>query len=109
MGKFWALPLAAMVVGISAGFAATPAQADDQAAFHAACLKISPGQEAMCSCLAAEAMAKADPQLRADLILSMAQPAKYTAKAQKGGIPPEEMTRWIDFSSESAAKCHVDN
>ena len=39
MGKFWALPLAAMVMGISAGFTATPAQADDQTAFHAACPK----------------------------------------------------------------------
>ncbi len=109
MDKLWALPMAAMVFGLLAGFGGAPALADDQSAFKAGCLKVSPGRDAICSCLAAEAMSKADPQLRADLILSMAQPAKYTAKAQNGGISADEMTRWIDFSSESAAKCHVDN
>lgn len=108
MNKTKLLPVVVLVMSIGGGVGVVPAWADDQASFKAACVHVSPGQVAMCTCLAEFAMT-ADPQLRGDMILSMANPAKYRTKAEAGKISSAEMGRWIQFNGASGRKCHVDD
>lgn len=110
MQKLKFVPLLVLLAGgLAAPLPALAAGGASQAAqFRAACIHVSPDKPAMCACLASFVMS-VDPQLRADIILSMANPAKYRAKAEAGKISHAEMNRWIQYNGASGRKCHVDD
>jgi len=81
----------------------TPAE---QAAYVAACVKVSPTLKTQCTCRAAAAM-KYSPQLRADIMLSMSNPTKYAARSRS--IPHSEIVEWETFSADSAKQCGIDD
>src|SRR3569833_2337402 len=85
-----------------------PAMADDQSAYYAACVKVSPGLRSACACRAKASM-KASPELRQDIILSMSNPSAYTAKARAGKVSSDIIHQWEIFSADSAKQCGVDN
>jgi hypothetical protein len=84
------------------------AMADDQSAYYAACVKVSPGLKSACACRAKASM-KASPELRQDIILSMSNPNAYTAKARAGKVSNDIIHQWEIFSADSAKQCGVDN
>jgi hypothetical protein len=87
---------------------AAPARADDHAVYYSACVKQTSGNIKMCGCLATLAMA-ADPQLRADMILSMTNPEKYrTTRAPHVPNNGPEMGKWEQFDVDAQKKCGMD-
>ena len=107
-GMRWA-SAAAMAVGLLAGGFGTilPAQADEHAVYYGACVKQS-GNTHLCACLADLAMV-ADPQLRADMIMSMSNPGKYRA-TRAPHVPNNgpEMQAWEKFDVDGNKKCGMD-
>jgi len=102
--------VAAGLLLLLGGFGAAPAQAaaDEHAAYYNACVRVSPGLKAACACRADAAM-KASPELREDIILSMANPGAYAAKARSGKVSANIIHQWEQFSADSARTCHIDN
>ena len=96
-------------VVLAAGSAAPPvaAAADEHAAYYNACVHQS-GNTHLCGCLADIAMT-IDPQLRADMILSMANPDKYRA-TRAPHVPNNgpEMQAWEQFDVAGNKKCGMD-
>jgi glycerol dehydrogenase-like iron-containing ADH family enzyme len=94
---------------LTGGFGfALPAFADDHAVYYGACVKQTGGNKTMCGCLANLAMA-ADPQLRADMIMSMAEPGKYRAtRAPHVPNAGPEMQAWEKFDVDGNKKCGMD-
>ena len=106
MRQFLAAGLA--VVTLASGWGmAVPAQADDHATYYNACVKTS-GNKTLCACLADQAMS-ADPQLRADMILSMSDPNAYRTK-RAPHVPNNgpEMQKWEAFDVMAHHKCGMD-
>jgi hypothetical protein len=99
------LAAATLLVGWGA---AAPAQADDRASYNIACLHQTDGNTKLCGCLADLAMS-ADPQLRADMILSMSNPNKYRA-TRAPHIPNngKEMGLWEAFDVAGHKQCGMD-
>jgi len=91
------------------GWGATaPAQADDRSAYNTACVRQTDGNTKLCGCLADLAMS-ADPQLRADMIMSMSNPNKYRA-TRAPHIPNsgKEMGLWEAFDVAGHKQCGMD-
>jgi hypothetical protein len=103
-GAMLALAAASLFVGWGA---AAPARADDHAAYYSACVRQS-GNKALCTCLADLAM-HIDPQLRSDMILSMASPERYRA-TRAPHVPNNgpEMLAWEKFDVAGQQKCGMD-
>lgn len=102
--------VAAGLLLLLGGFGAVPATAaaDEHAAYYNACVKVSPGLKTACACRADAAM-KVSPELREDIILSMANPGAYAAKARSGKVSANIIHQWEQFSADSARVCHIDN
>lgn len=83
-----------------------PGTPQEQAEYYNACIKVAPQLKSGCACRAAAAM-KYSPQLRADIILSMSNPAKYAARAKS--VSHNEMYEWETFSADTAKQCGIDN
>lgn len=106
-----ALAASLLLGGPAGALAARPsmmsaAPAGEQAAYYNACVRVSPALKTQCACRAQAAM-KYSPQLRADIILSMTNTAKYAARARS--IPHSEIAEWETFSADSAKQCGIDN
>lgn len=103
--------LAMALTGVVLAMGSTPppvlAAADEHAAYYNACVHQS-GNTHLCGCLADIAMT-IDPQLRADMILSMANPDKYRA-TRAAHIPNNgpEMQAWERFDVAGNKKCGMD-
>jgi hypothetical protein len=91
------------------GIAAPASAAGDQrSAYDSACVRQTGGNTKLCGCLADLAMT-ADPQLRADMILSMASPDKYrTTRAPHVPNNGPEMQAWEKFDVAGHTKCGMD-
>lgn len=98
------LPVLAMLAGLGSG----PAFADVSADFHKACLGRG-GSEVLCTCKTAMATKLADAKMLQYVILSMAQPEKFTAMEQKHQVPEDVMAKWGTYVSQSNAKCAPGN
>jgi hypothetical protein len=84
-----------------------PARADDRTVYYNACVHQS-GNKTLCGCLADLAMT-ADPQLRADMILSMTNPDKYrSTRAPHVPNSGKEMGQWEQFDVAGNKKCGMD-
>ena len=87
--------------------AAAPARADDHTAYYNACVKQS-SNKVLCGCLANLAM-QADPQLRSDMIMSMASPGRYrTTRAPHVPNNGPEMQALEKFDVAGHEKCGMD-
>lgn len=111
MRRAWMMAMAVAALSTAPAVAAKPATtsaapAGEQAAYYNACIGVSPALKTQCACRAQAAM-KYSPQLRADIILSMSNPARYAAKAKS--IPHSEIAEWEQFSADSAKQCGIDN
>jgi hypothetical protein len=104
LGLMLALAASSLLVGWGT---VAPAQADDHTAYYSACVKQS-SNKPLCGCLADLAMT-ADPQLRADMIMSMANPGKYRAtRAPHVPNAGPEMQAWEKFDVAGHGKCGMD-
>jgi hypothetical protein len=103
-GAILPLAMASLLVGWGA---AAPVRADDHAAYYGACVRQS-GNKTLCTCLSDLAM-HIDPQLRADMILSMSSPERYRA-TRAPHIPNNgpEMLAWEKFDVAGQQKCGMD-
>lgn len=109
MRQLLAVAVTGVVLAMGAVAAAQPASAasDERTAYYNACVHQS-GNTHLCGCLADIAMS-ADPQLRADMIMSMANPNKYRA-TRAAHIPNNgpEMQAWEAFDVQGHQKCGMD-
>ncbi len=103
-----ALAFAAATLLAGSGVSAPArAAADQRAVYYGACVHQS-GNTKLCGCLADLAMA-ADPQLRADMILSMSNPGKYrSTRAPHVPNGGPEMQAWEKFDVDGNKKCGMD-
>jgi hypothetical protein len=99
-----------LVAGLAPAFAAAPATpSGDRDAYYRACVKVSPGLAKACGCRADFAMKLQSQELRTDIILSMANPNAYAAKARAGKVSADIIHGWEQFSADSAKQCGIDN
>jgi len=114
MREAWKTIAVLAVLATSAGpvMAAKPAMmsaapAGDRTTYYNACVHQS-GNTKLCGCLADLAMT-ADPQLRADMIMSMANPDKYrSTRAPHVPNNGPEMQAWEKFDVAGNKQCGMD-
>ena len=85
---------------------ATAAPAAGREDFLAACLKAG-GETSVCTCKAGAAVQLLSAHMLDLVILSMRDPARFTAVSQKGGLTHEDNVAWTDYIRDSNKACHL--
>jgi hypothetical protein len=81
------------------------ALADDAAAFDAACRSVG-GEAALCACKAEAAVKLLDDRMLGLVIVSMTDPAGFTALSKSGVVTDADNVRWMTYLQESSRACN---
>lgn len=94
--------IAVLVLAASPALAQTPVE--EQAAIESACNGLGIG-EAYCACIAADAMTTLEPEMREFLMMSFADDADFTARANSGEYGQDKVLALIDYQEHVQSAC----
>ena len=96
------LLIAALCAITSPALALTPGE--EEGAIEAACNGLQLGA-AQCTCIAADAMATLEPQMRGIVLLSLTDEVGFTIRVKSGEFPVEDIDALNRYQQYVQAKC----
>lgn len=103
--KAIALPIAAGL--LVAGGLATPALADLEADYMAACLAASDDNTELCTCKTEQAVKLVDEETLGYIVIRLQDPARFSTMVKDGQVPEKVVAQWPFYVRDSNKVCQA--